>query len=125
MFFFRRDENSTVLPLCLNGILNKNEFDYSPDTNFRRDHWTMVRPKRRCLLHQYNRQDVARCLDSPFISLPLEDDRKLSFAFIGDSRIRHQFYSFMEVCETNGKEYYYNYLSNKFSFPFFSDDARS
>ncbi len=84
-------------------MLNKNEFYYDLDAKVRRNDWTMMRPKKRCLLHQYNRQDVTRCLDSSLISLPLEDDRKLSFAFIGDSRIRHQFYSFMEVCETRGK----------------------
>ncbi len=61
----------------------------------------MMRPKKRCQLLHYDQKDVVQCLNSVLISLPLDGDRKLSFAFIGDSRIRHQFYSFMEVSEKN------------------------
>ena len=95
-----RDENSTS-SLCLDGLLNKNEFNYTLKTTLEKEGWIMMRPKKRCQLLHYDQKDVVQCLNSALISLPLDGDRKLSFAFIGNSRIRHQFYSFMEVSEKN------------------------
>lgn len=90
------------LPLCLKGLLDKNEFDFNHQgIKFGVDGWIMMmRPKKACRLHQYQQNDIALCLNSSLISLPSEPFRnKLSFAFVGDSRIRHQFYSFLKVSD--------------------------
>jgi hypothetical protein len=49
-----------------------------------------------CTVHTYKITDVVDCFDE----MLQNQERWMHFAFIGDSRIRYQFYSFLEVRQT-------------------------
>lgn len=82
--------------LCSEG-LNGSEFEYDPIVN-NQNGWNSMRPKKPCRLHEYQLGDVVNCLDSHF-----RQPRKLitRFVFVGDSRIRQQFYNFLKVLYAN------------------------
>ena len=83
--------------LCLDGILNKKNFEYDSIAEGIYDgRMSMSLSKESsCHLHRYTSKHVVNCLDpAGFNKLP---NRFVRFLFIGDSRIRQQFYNFLKV----------------------------
>lgn len=68
------------------------------------DHWTVLNPNHRIspnYLRSYSLGAVANCFDSIRSSCQSKsDDEVLRFVFIGDSRIRNQFFNFVKVYYT-------------------------
>lgn len=50
-----------------------------------------------CRFHHYRLKDVVKCLDNFNFTSNLPVLRPVRFAFVGDSTIRNQFFSFMRV----------------------------
>jgi len=63
-----------------------------------------------CGVKRYQVENVADCLDQMALLEPYRN-RQLHFAFIGDSRIRQQFYGFLEVTIYNAKFPFRNHFS--------------
>ena len=59
--------------------------------------------QRDCRLHHYDYQDVVKCFDQ--LQLPQQNIKPLHFVFIGDSTMREQCDSFLQVSSYN---YFYN-----------------
>ena len=84
------------LPLCIGGVLDRSNFrghnslsigDSSVEELFEPS--IMIKPKQTCRLHRYTMQDALYCLT--------EMRPSVHIAFIGDSRVRQQFLSYMKV----------------------------
>jgi len=63
----------------------------------------LVVPKAQCDLFDYTPEHVSTCLDVLHLKLTVEKKtagkKMLHFAFVGDSRIRQQFYNFIKVSQ--------------------------
>lgn len=79
--------NGLVIPLCLNGMLNRENQFVVPANVI--DTSMMILPKEPCFLHDYTVDDVLYCLT--------DHKPSMHIAFMGDSRIRQQFLSFLKV----------------------------
>ena len=85
-------KSNSVLPLCVNGLLDRRTFiDASSSEN--KLVKLMIRPRneKHCRLNWYTIKDAVNCLTE------IKTAKKLHFAFIGDSRIRQQFLNFLKV----------------------------
>lgn len=86
---------------CFDDILNKNTFEYDAMTSGIVDGWIPAIPKanRHCRLRQYLPEDVVNCLDSSNFQHhdKLNSRGLFRFVFMGDSRMRQQFYNFLKV----------------------------
>lgn len=82
------------VPLCSKGILNKRSFVYN-NNNSMDGYWAMKRPD--CRLHRYSQPDAIKCLDALVHERNQQVSKALHFAFVGDSRIRIQFYDLLKV----------------------------
>ncbi len=97
---------SNKIPLCVNNLLDEHEYDYS---NFSKTpnnaSWLIsrIRNQYSCRLLQYSVGRIVACLD--FLNqeqtsqshLSDNEAKELHFVFMGDSRIRQQFFNFLRV----------------------------
>jgi hypothetical protein len=97
---------SNKIPLCVNNLLDEHEYDYS---NFSKTpnngSWLIARIRNQysCRLLQYSVGRIVACLD--FLNqeqtsqnhLSNNEAKELHFVFMGDSRIRQQFFNFLRV----------------------------
>lgn len=84
-------EDSTTA-LCTTGIMDRKTFIYDYGLGP-----FALSPKLHCRLHVYSKADVACCLDEIKQNEEKNGRKQSRFVFIGDSRIRQQFYLFSEV----------------------------
>ncbi|KAI9562941.1 hypothetical protein GHT06_010397 [Daphnia sinensis] len=101
----------TVLPICNGNLLNHKEFHYEKEANGFFDTRRLMSTAGACRLRQYVAGDAVTCFDgisSDRKRLPqknmlapsmLIDNRheELHFVFMGDSRIRQQFFNFIQL----------------------------
>jgi hypothetical protein len=100
-----------VSPMCTNGILDG--IQYSSEQTHRG--FLSVRQRQSCRLHHYKLEDTVSCLDG--LSASKNDDNsslalvkngrrnKFHIAFVGDSRVRILYLSFIKV-KSNFLSYY-------------------
>lgn len=89
------ESSSTTSVLCTEGILDRRSFNYHRQSAA--GYWGMDPKKNHsCRAHRYTRPDAIQCLDE-ISSDPERGKRVITFAFVGDSRIRQQFYYFVKV----------------------------
>lgn len=89
-------------PLCLGGnLLNKREYRYVKEARGSYDNSRLISGMGLCQLLDYTSKQAVSCFDALYSSLnlnPINSSKKnLHFAFIGDSRIRQQFFNLLKV----------------------------
>ena len=94
---------------CLGNLLDKREYHYAKETGGSYDNSRMISKLGSCHLLDYNFERTVDCIDTIYVRHnsdwdssnilnPNNDSNKnLHFAFIGDSRIRQQFFNFLKV----------------------------
>ena len=82
-------------PLCSGNLLDKREFHYAKNAGGSYDNSRMIYKFGSCQLLHYNFENVVGCIDA--LNERHKSAKNLHFAFIGDSRIRQQFFNFLKV----------------------------
>ena len=95
------DDESKV-PFCVEGILDRRNFRVDLNKARLFPSLMMIKPREPCRLHTYTMKDVLYCFSA-------DRNGNISIAFVGDSRMRHQFLSFMKVI------YASNYIYSRFT----------
>jgi hypothetical protein len=96
-FIFERTELSeNELPLCVGNLLDQQEYNY---VEFARGSYDdsssrLISKTGSCKLLHYSAENAVACLDALKKG---STKNTLHFAFMGDSRIRQQFYNFVRV----------------------------
>ena len=90
-------------PLCLDGnLLNKREYRYVKEARGSYDNSRLISGMGLCQLLHYTSKQAVSCFDALYSSLNLNpinsrSNKNLHFAFVGDSRIRQQFFNWLKV----------------------------
>ena len=95
------------VPVCTGNLLDQRESRYAKETKGSlRDINRLLSKTGSCRLLHYTADKIVSCLDTLHLkgnpssanhSSDSPDDSKLHFVFMGDSRIRQQFYNFIRV----------------------------
>ncbi|KAI9559233.1 hypothetical protein GHT06_016022 [Daphnia sinensis] len=83
------------LPLCIGNLVDQREFHYEKKANGSYESNRLMSNDGPCKLLQYTPGRVAACLDAIKEVDPIQN--VLHFVFMGDSRIRQQYYNFLRL----------------------------
>jgi hypothetical protein len=91
-----------VFPQCSGNLLDRREHHYAREAGGSYDNSRMISKLGSCQLLHYTFEKVVGCLDTLYelhysARHSSSSKKKLHFAFIGDSRIRQQFFNFLKV----------------------------
>jgi len=104
----RIQNSDKVFPLCSGNLLDNREHHFAEGADGSYDNSRMISKLGSCQPTRYAFEQVVGCLDSLYERRYLAQNlierpqKNLHFAFIGDSRIRQQFFNFLKVgiCNT-------------------------
>ncbi len=109
-FFNREKYLSNKLPVCKNNILDKRKYRFEKwDRSFFNRFWlaNITTNWHSCEILKYTVETVVKCFDvlykehavseSAYSMDNFEEATDLHFVFMGDSRIRQQYYNFLQV----------------------------
>ena len=96
--------NSTILdnniPFCINNLLKERDHKYlNIARTFRNTSLQIYRRQSQCQIQKYTVERTVACLDILNEEQHSNKTKELHFVFMGDSRIRQQFFNFLRVSQ--------------------------